>query len=231
MSTFSVILLTAPSPDQAGEADGAYVKIDGRECLLRSVELFLNRENVKQILLAVGPERLDEVKHKFGAHLSFSGVKLISGGPLWLDQVAAAAAKVNADPTHVILHDAARPIVPFSDIDALMEAAAQRDVVGLCTPMRATLIETNEGGQPTAYHPANRFVQLQTPQCFSKSRFDEMAGTKQEMEASTVHLVQGSPLNIRVNHAGDAALAKTLLNLLPKPKKNPLTNPFEEAQW
>lgn len=231
MANFSVILLTAAPPGQASEAGGAYVKVDGRECLLRSVELFLNREKVKQILLVVEPERLDDARQRYGAHLSFSGVKLVAGGPLWLDQVSAAAPKVNADATHVLLHDAARPIVPFNDVDALLEVAGEHEVAGLCTPVRATLVETDEGGHPIGYHLPSRFVQLQTPQAFGRSTFDEMARTKQEPHASTVHLVQGSPLNVRVGHAGDAGTAKTLLNMLPKPKKNPLSNPFEEAQW
>ena len=47
MAVFSVLLLTAPPPGLSGEAGGSLVKIDGREALLRSVELFLNRENVK----------------------------------------------------------------------------------------------------------------------------------------------------------------------------------------
>ena len=231
MSNFSVILMTAAASGEGQHAGGAFVKVDERACLLRSVELFLNRQNVTQILLVVEPERLDEARHKFGAHLSFSGVKLVGGGPLWLDQVAAAGLKVSDAATHVVLHDAARPIVPFSDVDALLDAAERHEVVGLSTPVRATLIETDGGGRPVAYHPGHRFAQLQTPQCFSRARFDEMARTKQEVHAPAVHLLPGSPLNVRVDGSADAANAKTFLNLLPKPKKNPLTNPFEEAQW
>src|SRR5439155_8857982 len=78
---FSVMLLTAAPPGHAAEAGGAYVKIDGREALLRSVELFLNRDNVKQIQLVFEPDAIEEAKRKFGGHLSFSGVKIVAGGP------------------------------------------------------------------------------------------------------------------------------------------------------
>src|SRR5580658_8081585 len=90
MSTFSVVLLTAVPTHLGAQGVGAFVKIDGRECLLRTVELFLNRDNVKQIHLAVTPESMEESKRKYGAHLGFSGVKLIAGGPNWIDQIAAA---------------------------------------------------------------------------------------------------------------------------------------------
>ncbi len=52
---FAVIVLTAPPPGLAPEAGGAYVRVDGREALLRSVELFVNRAGVAQIQLAVDP--------------------------------------------------------------------------------------------------------------------------------------------------------------------------------
>ncbi len=71
--SFSVVILTAPPPGQLSEAGGAFVKIDGRECLLQRVELFLNRDNVKQIQLSSSsPNQLEEASRKFGPHLSFS---------------------------------------------------------------------------------------------------------------------------------------------------------------
>src|SRR5437868_14053230 len=119
-ATFSVLVLTAPPPGLGSEGGGPFVKIDGREALLRSVELFLNRDNVKQIQLAILPDAIEEVKRKYGGHLGFSGVKLITGGPRWVDQIASAGPTIIAEATHVIVHDAARPAVPYSDIDALM---------------------------------------------------------------------------------------------------------------
>ena len=65
-------------------------------------------------LVAPAAEAMEEVKRKFGGHLGFSGVKLVSGGPKWMDQIAAAAPTLLAEATHVIVHDAARPAVPGS---------------------------------------------------------------------------------------------------------------------
>ena len=227
---FAVIVLTAPPPGLAQEAGGAYVKVDGREALLRSVELFLNRGNVIQILLAVAPEDLAKAKDRYGAHLSFSGVKLVSGGPRWMDQVAAAGPAVPADATHVILHDAARPIVPYTDVDALMAAAVEHAAVGLSTPLRTTIVETDEGGSPMAFHLPQNYVHLLTPQAFDRATFDALAQTKVETHPSKVTLVKGSPLNVRIGGPGEAAIAKAFMGLLPKPKVKS-AGPFDEAQW
>jgi 2-C-methyl-D-erythritol 4-phosphate cytidylyltransferase len=231
MAVFSVLVMTAAPPGQAAEAGGPYVKIDGREALLRSVELFLNRDNVKQIQLAVLPDAMEEAKRKFGAHLGFSGVKLISGGPKWLDQAKAASDKIAAECTHVIVHDAARPAVPFSDIEALMEAAEKHGAVALASPARTTLVEVDEGGNPVAYHLPSRFMHLLTPQAYSKAKFLEMAASGKEIHPSQVTILKGSPLNVRLSGGGDAALVKAMINMLPKPKVKPPSSPFEEAQW
>jgi 2-C-methyl-D-erythritol 4-phosphate cytidylyltransferase len=231
MAVFSVLVVTAAPPGQAAEAGGAFVKIDGREALLRSVELFLNRENVKQVQMVFQPEDVEEAKRKHGGHFGFSGVKVVSGGPRWIDQLIAGAAKLSPEATHVVVHDAARPAVAYSDIDSLMEAAESKPVVSLTTPVRSPLVELDEGGEAAAFHPASRFVQLLTPQAFSKAKFMEMVAAKQEPHASQFTLLKGSPLNVRLAGPGDAGLVRTLLNMLPKPKAKGLQNPFEEAQW
>jgi 2-C-methyl-D-erythritol 4-phosphate cytidylyltransferase len=228
---FSVLLLTAAPPGQLTEAGGAFVKIDGREALLRSVELFLNRDSIKQIQLAFDADEMEEAKRKYGGHLSFSGVKLVSSGSKWMDQIAGGAEKLLPSATHVIIHDAARPAVAYSDIDCVIEVAGKHPIVALTSPLRASLVELDEAHNPLAVHTSNRYVQLLTPQVFTRDRFLAMAKSKQEPHASEMHLEKGSPLNVRVGGSGDAALVNQMIRMLPRPKLKAPSSPFEEAQW
>jgi len=231
MSSFSVLVLTAPPPGQTQESAGAFVKVDGREALIRSVELFLNRDNVKQVQLVVANESAEEVKRKFGGNLGFMGVKLLTAGPKWMEQIAAAGPKIAPEATHVIVHDAARPGVPYSDIDALMDAAASSPAATLAAPVRATLVEVDEGGNAMAFRSPAEYMQLLTPQVFAKAKFMEMASSQKELHPSQIKLIKGSGLNIRVGTSADAALAKSMLGMMPKPKIKAPSSPFEEAQW
>jgi 2-C-methyl-D-erythritol 4-phosphate cytidylyltransferase len=231
MSVFSVVILTAAPPGQSAEAGGAFVKIDGRETLLKSVELFLNRDNVKQIQVVFQQDDLEEAKRKYGPHFGFSGVKVVGGGPRWMDQIFAVAEKISDEATHVIIHDAARPAVPYTDLEAIMEAAANQPIIGLATPLRATLVEVDEGGSPLAYHLPGAFMQLATPQIFERERFIKFASSKMEPHPSEIALQKGSPLNVRVGGSGDVSLAKAMLSMMPKPKIKAPSSPFEEAQW
>jgi 2-C-methyl-D-erythritol 4-phosphate cytidylyltransferase len=207
------------------------VKVDGRESVLRAVELFLNRDAIHHHVLAFTPDFAEEGKRKYGGHLSFSGVKVVTGGPKWIDQLAAAAEKLTEGTTHVIVHDAARPAVPFDDIDALLVAAPKHAIACLTAPVRPALFELDEGGQPVALHPPGRFAQMLMPMSFSRSRFDQLVKSKQDPHASEYALVKGSPLNVRGGGGTDASLLRAMTQLLPKPKVKPPSSPFEEAQW
>lgn len=231
MAVFSVVIVTVPPAGQGTESSGPFVKIDGRESLLRCVEMFLNRDNVKQIQLVFQSETIEEAKRKYGAHLSFSGVKVATGGPRWVDQLAAAAAKLSEEATHVIVHDAARPVISYIDIDELMASAEKHAIVSLATPTRATLVEVDEGGNPMAFHLPSRFMNIVTPQVFTRAKFMELAAGKAEPHASEMTLLKGSSLNQRIGSGADASLIKSLLNMLPKPKIKGPASPFDEAQW
>lgn len=231
MSQFSVVILTAAPAGLAAEAGGAFVKVDGREVLLKSVELFLNRDNVKQIQVVFLPEALEDAKKKFGPHFGFSGVKVLGAGPKWSDQLAAAGAKITDEATHVIVHDAARPAVPYTDIEALMEESEKHDIVSLATAVRSTLVEVDEGGNPLATHLPGNYMHLVTPQVFTRTKFIEVAKSKTDIHPSQMALLKGSPLNVRVGGGGDVSLAKAMINMLPKPKIKAASSPFEEAQW
>ena len=58
----------------------------------------------------------------------------VTGGPRWVDQMVAAAEKISADSTHVIVHDAARPCLPYDDLDALLAEAEKSPAVCLAAP-------------------------------------------------------------------------------------------------
>lgn len=230
MATFAVMVLTVPPPGENGDPNGAFVKIDGRESVLKAVELFLNRDEIKQVQVVFTPAMVEEGKRKYGAHLSFGGVKLATGGPKWVDQIAAAAEKLPAEATHVIVHDGARCAVAYSDIEALFAAAEKNPAVALTAPLKAPLVETDESGAPVGYRSADEFAQLLTPRVYTRAKLTEIVQSKQDLHASSMTLLKGSGLNVRAS-AADASLVSACLKLLPKPRIKPPSSPFEEAQW
>ncbi len=229
-ATFSVILFTVPPSGHANTTSGAMVRVDGRETLLRTIELFLNRDEVESICVVFDQGAVDEARSKFGGHFGFSGVKLVTGGPRWIDQLIAARSKISPIATNILIHDAARPAVPYTDVDALSELAKKHEAIVTTSSVDADLIELDEGGHPLAALNGECYLKLMTPMIFSRAVFEQIVERKSLPHASTLSLAPGSPLNMRVNRADDAPLAMALIGLLLKPKAK-ASSPFEEAQW
>lgn len=230
MAVFCVVLVTAPPFTPGAEANASLLKIDGREALLRSVELFLNRDEIKHIQLVVPDDLLEEVRRKHGAHLGFSGVAVVGAPSRFGEQLA--AAKLPDDTTHVLVHDAARPALPYSDIDALLSTASGKSAVtALSVPLKSGLIQLDEGGTPVGVVNPNDYAQVVLPMLLTKAKFQELAKAKREPHASELTLLKGSSLNARLSGPADAGFIKAMITMMPKPKSRPLGSPFEEAQW
>jgi len=230
MASVGVILLTA-GPEAGLSRDGAMVKVDGRESLLRCVERFVNREGVAQVVCVFDPDVAEEAKRKLASHLMILGVKLAVGGPTWREQIRAGLEKLPPDVTHVLVHDGARPAISPVDLDKLLDGAEGTQAAAFVCRVPGQIAHVDESGRIAEVVPGRSRRLLVTPQLFALAVAREVADKGYESVWSRVTPVESSPLNVRVNGSGDASLAKALLALLPKPKvKGPL-NPFEEAQW
>jgi 2-C-methyl-D-erythritol 4-phosphate cytidylyltransferase len=120
-------------------------ELAGKPVFLRALELFLQRPQVKQVLLAVHPTRLDAFDLRWGDKLRFHGVKLIAGGTVerW-ETVAKALDHVPTDCTHVAVHDAARPMTLPALIDRILDAASRYGAVVPGLPVSNTLKRVEE---------------------------------------------------------------------------------------
>src|SRR5947208_15797673 len=75
-----VIIPAAGKSSRYGESDKLSQDLGGRSVLLRTVELFTKREEVKSIIVAGPPSELDEFKARYGATLGFHGAAIVPGG-------------------------------------------------------------------------------------------------------------------------------------------------------
>lgn len=122
--------------------------LGGRALLLRTVELFTKRDEVKSIIVAAPPDSFDEFRERHGATLGFHGVQIVEGGRIerW-ETVRNALAAVPAEATHVAIHDAARPSTPSELIDRVFEAARLFDAVIPGVPIHATVKRVSAEGE------------------------------------------------------------------------------------
>ncbi len=232
----------------AGQRFGGQVKkpfalLDNRPIFLRSVELFVNREDVAQIILTVSPDDYDVVKEKYAANLMLMGLKLVKGGAERFLSVRAALEHIDPAAEYVAVHDAVRPCVLESWIDAVFAEAAKSGAAILAAPLAGTIKQVSGAGVIDKTVPRAGLYEAQTPQVFRKDILlaayaalpADAAPTDDaevvERAGHAVAIVAADRRNLKITTPGDMDVAAILVkNMGRKSKSGPL-GAFQEAQW
>lgn len=244
MAKFSVIIPAAGKGERFGGAEKkTFAKLDGRPVFLRSVEHFINREDVCQVILAVAPEDMKEMKSRYGANLGFMGVALAEGGASRSGTVAAALEKVSDDADYIAVHDAARPCVTTEMIDDVFAEAVKAGAAILACPITGTIKEVSDAKVIDKTVPRVSLFEAQTPQVFRKEMLlDAYAGIGEiegevtddaelvERFGQAISVVVSSSANLKITTRADIALAAAILKSRPRKSAKRL-GAFEEAQW
>jgi 2-C-methyl-D-erythritol 4-phosphate cytidylyltransferase len=82
MPTFGVILAAAGQSSRFEDANykKPFAPLAGRPVWMHSAEKFLERPDVKQVVVVVAPEDRESFLEKFSANLAFMGITLAEGG-------------------------------------------------------------------------------------------------------------------------------------------------------
>lgn len=219
-----------------------FVELKGRPVWVRTADAFVNRDDVVQTILVVSPEDLAWFKEKFRPNLAFMEIEIVTGGAERADSVCNALARVRADVDFVAVHDAARPLIAKAWIDRVFRAAEQHGAALLATPVTSTLKRVAASGRIEETVSRERLWAAQTPQVFRRQLLlDAYAqrGTSQptdeaqliEQFGHAVHVVAGSPLNIKLTNHDDFRMAEFLLDALPKERLPGFLHPFADERF
>ena len=241
-SKLGVIVSTLVGPGQSK----SFAKVKGREVFMRSLELFIARDDVAATILAVGTDEAEKVKSKYGAHLAFASVKVVSGADHFA-AVAAALAKIPDDADLIAIHDAARPAVSSMQIDLLRDTAAKSGAAILAVPLDQNLKKVSKEKKDKKlagmFSSADVWI-AQHPQVFSAKLLRDAYAERDasialaddaDLVATTgtaATVVPSSWRNIRVASSDDITVAAPLIDAVPKPKpKGPIGPYAEDKMW
>jgi len=244
MPKYGVIIPSAGKGERFGGGEKkTLAKLDGRPVFLRTIELFLNREDVCQVILAVGMEDIAAIKSSYGANLGFMGVKLVEGGTRRCDSVAAALKQLSEQAAYVAVHDAVRPCASHEEINAVFAEAVKSGAAILATPITGTIKRVGESQVIESTESREGLYEAQTPQVFRRDIIlsmyadpsklsDDVTDDAQlaERAGHAVVVVASSPLNLKITTKADLALAGAILKSRPA-KAVPKLGAFEEAKW
>lgn len=241
MATFAVIL---PAAGKSSRFHDQYYKkpfiaLENRAVWLHAAERFLNRNDVKQVLLVISPADQEAFYSKFGANVAILGVEVVLGGAERSDSVANAIAQVRPDIDFIAVHDAARPCIADEWIDRVFDAAARTGAAMLGVPLAGTIKRVGSDHLVKETVSRDNLWEAQTPQVFRRQVLidayarrgrDPATDDAQLVERAghPVTMVLGSPINLKITTKEDLRLAAQALKAMPKPKILGSSHPFAD---
>ncbi len=188
----------------------------GRSLLRRSAEVLA--PSVDLLVVATPTGRSDDVRREL-SDLPCR-VETVHGGSTRQQSVHRALRLVTSDIDHVLVHDAARPLVPAAVVDRVLEALTGGAVAVVpVLPVADTLRIVHDTGSGPLDRATVRAVQ--TPQGFVRQALVDAHARAQAGDATDdatlverlghrVVLVDGDPLGFKITTAVDLQLAEAL---------------------
>mgnify|MGYP001139751934 CR=1 FL=1 len=240
----AIICAAGASSRFGGNRKKAFVDVAGRAVFFRSVELFSNRDDVKQVLLGISSEDEELVSVKWGPNLKFFGVSIFIGGAERFETVNKGIELIKDDIDLIAVHDACRCCVTEEIIDSTIAAAAKSGAAMPACPVTATIKQVKDN-IITQTVDRTGLYEAQTPQIFSASLLkkayenlknldkSKISDDSQLVEALShkVAIVETDSSNIKITRQSDIAVAEAILKSRPKLKPDGPIGPYIEAQW
>ncbi len=239
-----IICAAGPASRFGGKRKKQFVDVGGRAVFMRSVEVFSNRDDAKQILMGIAQEDEEIVNVKWGPNLKFFNVKLFFGGYERFDTIRKGLALIRDDIDLIAVHDASRCCITAQLIDRIIAAAAKSGAAIPACSVSATIKEVKDNTIIKTVERSNLY-EAQTPQIFEakllKKAYENLknldeskiSDDSQLVEAlgHKVTIVESDSSNIKITRQSDIAIAEAIIKSRPEPKREGYIGPYAEAQW
>jgi 2-C-methyl-D-erythritol 4-phosphate cytidylyltransferase len=206
-----------------------FFELQGTPILIHTLRKFEQCDAISEIVVALRKNEAADFLKQIEIEGFKKPVRTVEGGEHRQNSVANALATIKAaDDDVVLVHDAVRPFVDQETLLGVIEAVKRYQAAIAGVPAVDTVKQvdrTADGAVVIATVPRERMVLAQTPQGFRfgllKKAFDEAAadgfmGTDEasliERSGGAVHVVMGSPRNMKITTPADLELAEFFLS-------------------
>lgn len=197
--------------------------IGGTPMLVHAVKAISSCPAVSIVIVAAPTDNVDEVSALLGQQDFPSEVHVVAGGDTRVESVARALINLPDDVDVVLVHDAARPLVPEEVVASVVTAVrAGHDAVVPALPMTDTVKSVDGNDDVVATLDRSSLRSIQTPQGFRREILqrahaiaDDEGITDDagmvEVLGITVHVVPGHEEALKVTRPFDVVVAEAIL--------------------
>lgn len=224
MRVDAVILAAGMGSRMKAGYNKVFMKLSGKEILLRTLEAFEHSSQIHGIILVTGAE---DVQRCTTLTKNIKKLKkIIVGGRE--RQESSYIGILASDSEYVMIHDAARALITIEDIDAVANGAKQFGAAAVGYPSVDTMKRCIDGNIIETVDRNNLF-KVYTPQCFERKLILNLhTGAKEagvsvtddcalyEWGGKTVRMIAGDPYNIKITTPEDICIAEAILSVRNK---------------
>lgn len=202
-----------------------FLQIAGKTILEHTLSGFFDLEGLSEVVIPTSADHISQVDSLLHTQIAEKiNLRIIEGGSERQFSIAKALESISTTIDLVIIHDAVRPFVTFSQIQACCKEAKNNGAAVLGVPTKDTIKKIDNRRYIKSTPPRETLWQAQTPQVFDrelilkaykKAGKDQFVGTDDaslvERIGAKVKMVEGSHKNFKITYPLDLELAKILL--------------------
>lgn len=228
MTTVAVILAGGVGSRMGASQPKQFLEVAGKPVIAHTIERFERNTGVDAVLIvcvAGWEDCLNGIVEDYG----LSKVRwIVEGGETGHDSTRNAIFFLRghlAEGDYVVIHDAARPVLPQGAIDLMLETARERGNASLAIPCHETVIYTDDQVSGERELDRTKLMRVQTPQAYEYSSLLELyeraeAEDKHDfVYADLVLTYYGQPVffskgftnNVKITRPEDIPLCESLM--------------------
>lgn len=200
-----------------------YLKINNKELIAYTLEKFQHNKSINRIIIAAEPNYFDLL---IGIVKKYKLTKvnlIVEGGETRQHSVFNALLSSDADKNDlIVVHDAARPLIPANVLSAAIETAKEKGNALVCIKAKDTLIKAKKYVEE--YLNRDEVYYVQTPQIFkyrdllsamNRAFKENFIGTDESILVKKlgkkINIVEGSVFNFKVTTKEDIEMFEKLV--------------------
>jgi 2-C-methyl-D-erythritol 4-phosphate cytidylyltransferase len=226
MKTLAIILAGGSGERLKGPLPKQFIEIGGRPLLAVCLARFQAHPAVDGILLVVPAANMERGREVVARGGFAKVIGVLAGGATRQESSAIGVAAVPAETELVLIHDAARAMVPEGVIARVLAALADAPAVTPVIPAGDTTVRIDERGAVTAVLDRDKLRRGQTPQGFhleiirlahEMARAEGFAGASDDCslvlryKLAPVITVDGDVGNIKITYPQDLVVADAII--------------------
>ncbi len=210
----AIIVAAGFGSRMGAEMPKQFLKLEGKEILSYSVQSFSEHPAIHEVIIVTSTEFQIEVANRYPE------CQVVLGGKTRQDSVFNGLQACDDNTGLVLVHDAARPLVPRQVIGACLEKLERFDGVAPAITPVDSMIQMDDQNFVNLDRNALRIVQ--TPQCFRRQILlkahatgmidtDEVGLVKQAMPEATLTFIKGASETMKITRPEDVDIATIYL--------------------